>query len=727
MNTRKIITSIAVVAVVVGAVFVGKSLGGTSTGKSTGLLIVPRQVERRSLEDVLTVSGEIRRDETKKINSPVDGQVSDVAVSDGDTINAGDTIFSLDGRDSVAVKGKFAFYRSLDVGAVGPDVKQLEDILISSGTGLKKSDELYTEETRTALGKWQAQHAYPAAVASSEKTITVSLGQNQAGYSIGKYNSVAYVISPTAKTTAAGTGPGSARRFPRVAPTISIAVDRPSVLEGGTVVFTVTASATPVADLTVNLNVAGSSTGGVSAVKNNADYLTINNTVVIAAGTTTATITRQIFTDAVIEDEEDLQISIQQQSFGGTNEAYTLGSTSAARVVIPANGSDLIRTLTIEASTDKVAEGRSVTLTVKTTVKSNQALDFYVATTGVAASGTDYVKINQDDLQIGANNTTVTFTIDARADDVVETDEAFTVSLVADPNYAAGSQPYVVGTPASATITIDSGDLPELSLVGGGIIKKGSSATFSITADEAVSADTSVTYQLSGSARAGDDYGVLSGVTVLKKGTKSVKVTVDTLNNGIIFKPSDMLVANWPSRIGTLNVKAGEFVLLGKTLFNLTEPVFTVVMSVSPTDRAKLSPGMIVKVNFNAGESILDGKISELDESPTVDAQGNSTYEGKVLVASNLESVDGAKVSIDVTLEKKDNVLAVPVAAVLRASDTDEVRVVNDRGTITRVKVKIGLIDGEWAEIVEGLKGDELVVIDVDPAADKPNAVTQNT
>jgi hypothetical protein len=174
-------------------------------------------------------------------------------------------------------------------------------------------------------------------------------------------------------------------------------------------------------------------------------------------------------------------------------------------------------------------------------------------------------------------------------------------------------------------------------------------------------------------------------------------------------------------------VKAGEFVLLGKTLFNLTEPVFTVVMSVSPTDRAKLSPGMIVKVNFNAGESILDGKISELDESPTVDAQGNSTYEGKVLVASDLESVDGAKVSIDVTLEKKDNVLAVPVAAVLRASDTDEVRVVNDKGTITRVKVKIGLIDGEWAEIIEGLNGDELVVIDVDPAADNPNAVTQNT
>jgi multidrug efflux pump subunit AcrA (membrane-fusion protein) len=43
----------------------------------------------------------------------------------------------------------------------------------------------------------------------------------------------------------------------------------------------------------------------------------------------------------------------------------------------------------------------------------------------------------------------------------------------------------------------------------------------------------------------------------------------------------------------------------------------------------------------------------------------------------------------------------------------DEVRIVNDAGTITRVKVTIGLIDGEWVEIKDGLKGDELVVVDI--------------
>jgi multidrug efflux pump subunit AcrA (membrane-fusion protein) len=42
------------------------------------------------------------------------------------------------------------------------------------------------------------------------------------------------------------------------------------------------------------------------------------------------------------------------------------------------------------------------------------------------------------------------------------------------------------------------------------------------------------------------------------------------------------------------------------------------------------------------------------------------------------------------------------------------VRVVNDQGTITRLPVVIGLIDGEWAEIKEGLKGDELVIVDIE-------------
>lgn len=736
MNRQKIQLIGAAAVLVVGALFVGKSLGGSSSSAKKSLLIVPRPVERRTLEDVLNVSGEVRRDETTKINSPVDGQVSEVNKKDGETVNVGDSIFSLNGRSSVAVEGKFAFYRSLDVGDVGPDVRQLESVLVKAGTGLSQADDLYTEETRAALQKWQRLHNYPAAEPSAEKTITVSLGQNQAGYTVGKVNSIGYIITPSAGASSqavASTPAVRASSMPVVhaaaactgTPVITISKSANSVAEGGSVTFTVTSSCDVTEDLTINLNVTGSATGGFSAQRN-ADYPTINNSVTIASGTHSVAITREIFTDSVIEDDEDIQVAIQQQTFGGSSDAYTLGSTSSARVVIPANGSDLTRTLSIEASSDTVSEGRQVTFTVRSSVKSNQALDFYVRTSGRAVEGVDYVKINQDNLQIGANNYSATFTVDIKADNLVEPDEAFTVTLIADPNFAPSDQPYVIGAKGAASVTIKSGDVPELHLVGGGKVKKGASTTFRIIADAPASEDTSVVYQLSGSAQEGRDYDVLSGVALLRKGTTSVTITITTLNNGVIFEPSDMLVANWPSRIGTVDVKAGEFVLQGKTLFNLTEPAFTVVMTVSPTDRAKLRVGQAAKVNFNAGESILDGQISQLDDSPTIDEQGNATYEGKVSVQTDLASVDGAKVSIDVTLERRENVIAVPVAAVLRASDGDEVRTVNDKGTITRVKVTIGLVDGEWAEITTGLTGSELVVIDVDPASSSAN-VTQNT
>jgi len=78
MNKQKIQLVGVVAILIIGALFVGKSFGGSSSSAQRGLLIVPRPVERRTLEDVLNVSGEVRRDETKTINSPVDGQVSDV-------------------------------------------------------------------------------------------------------------------------------------------------------------------------------------------------------------------------------------------------------------------------------------------------------------------------------------------------------------------------------------------------------------------------------------------------------------------------------------------------------------------------------------------------------------------------------------------------------------------------------------------------------------------------
>ena len=702
-NIKKIGLATGLIAVIGVAVLLGRQSGGDSTNNE--LLITPRAVERRDLSDVLTVSGEVRRDETKKINSAVDGKVSQINVEDGDTVEVGDGVFALDGRTAVAVPGEFSFYRELTVGSVGPDVKQLETILNDSGYKIRDIDTLFTEETRTALAKWQFDRQYSGSSNESDETITASLSPNGSAYSVGRENTAAFIV-----TQAVPTSSGSSLRPLVVKPTLNISASTSIVAEGASVTFTITADVAPTSDLTIALNTTGSAAAGDDPA-NDDDYDTILGSATIKAGELTTSFTSQVFVDNTIEDDEDIIVAMTTQF--GNDPTYALGNTNQVRVVIAANGSELRPLLTVKASSETISEGSSVTFTVRTSVKSNRDIQFNVTLSGNASQDVDFLTPDRDTYTINAGSYSVDVQIQIRRDNTVEPDETLVLTLNSDTPPSGKTDRYFLGTPTVAEVTIESDDLPELSLVGGGTVAEGGTSSFRIVADAAVTKDTSVNYQLSGTAQNGADYKALSGTIIMRAGSSSVTVPINVINDDVIFKPSDMLVADWPARIGKVEVDEGEFVLQGNVVLSLTEPQFTITMKVSPTDRAELEVGQAVSVDLKVGGQILPGVISELNDSANVGAAGEELYEGTITVTGDFSAVDGATVSIDVTLAEALQVLAVPVAAVLRSADGDEVRIVNDAGTITRVKVTIGLIDGEWVEIKDGLKGDELVVVDI--------------
>ena len=694
-NIKKIALATGLIAVIGVAVLLGRQSGGDSTNNE--LLITPRAVERRDLSDVLTVSGEVRRDETKKINSAVDGKVSQINVEDGDTVEVGDGVFALDGRTAVAVPGEFSFYRELTVGSVGPDVKQLETILNDSGYKIRDVDTLFTEETRTALAKWQFDRQYSGSSNESDETITASLSPNGAAYSVGRENTAAFIV-----TQAVPTSSGSSLRPLVVKPTLNISASTSIVAEGASVTFTITADVAPTSDLTIAMNTTGSAAAGDDPA-NDDDYDTILGSATIKAGELTTSFTSQVFVDNTIEDDEDIIVAMTTQF--GNDPTYALGNTNQVRVVIAANGSELRPLLTVKASSETISEGSSVTFTVRTSVKSNRDIQFNVTLSGNASQDVDFLTPDRDTYTINAGTYSVDVQIQIRRDNTVEPDETLVLTLNSDTPPSGKTDRYFLGTPTVAEVTIESDDLPELSLVGGGTVAEGGTSSFRIVADAAVTKDTSVNYQLSGTAQNGADYKALSGTIIMRAGSSSVTVPINVINDDVIFKPSDMLVADWPARIGKVEVDEGEFVLQGNVVLSLTEPQFTITMKVSPTDRAELEVGQAVSVDLKVGGQILPGVISELNDSANVGAAGEELYEGTITVTGDFSAVDGATVSIDVTLAEALQVLAVPVAAV--------VRIVNDAGTITRVKVTIGLIDGEWVEIKDGLKGDELVVVDI--------------
>ncbi|MDG2211005.1 MAG: Calx-beta domain-containing protein [Acidimicrobiales bacterium] len=735
MNKKQIwtLSSIGIVAVVLVGLFVWPGLGddnGSSSSVSDGPTFVVAPVELRTLSDDITVRGEIRRDQLQRITSGVDGQVSSVLVDDGDTINTGDVLYAIDGRAAVAVDGEFSFFRRLDVGSDGPDVLQLETILSSEGYDVGVIDQLYTESTRAGLREWQIDRGYGGASPEPNENIIISLSSNSAGYTIGAKNTVAIELQPSVPnqelTSGNSEGLGGENHYAKREvrnhfyglstfvgenngpvvqvdrPSVEVTVSPASVAEGGSATFTFTSDIAMPSDTVIEYTVTGSATA-------DDDYEDdpLDGSFIFPQGATSYTLAVTTLTDDVIENVEELTIGVGDGFNVNQDSAYIPGPLNEATLEIISPAGD-VQTIEVRATTVSTSEGGNLSFEFETDLVRNEETTITFSVWGTAISGSDYFA---EDLEVDlpANAETVTVTFQTRDDKWVEQDETLWVTITSNPD-----EDYVIGAQESTLGTIESNDMPELTIEGGGNVGEGGNAQFIIKADQPVVEDTSINYQLRGSASPGSDYKELPGTVVMLAGESEVSVQIETIDDDVIFLPGDMVVASWPARIGTVSVDDGEFILLGQQVLTLTEPDFTITLTLNPTDRGNLEVGMAVEVELQASDQdAVPGVIVELDETATVSADGSERYEGVIETAESLDAVDGANVNVDVTREEKIDVITVPVAAVLQdGQGNDVVRVVLSDGTTTQVQVEVGLSEGAFVEITDGLTGNELVLVE---------------
>ncbi|GIR35832.1 MAG: hypothetical protein CM15mP49_12170 [Actinomycetota bacterium] len=731
-NKKKIFAGIGIglVLVLLVGVFVWPGTGGNSnnTQRNDGPTYVVAPVERRTLSDEITVRGEIRRDQLQRITANVDGQVSSVLVDDGDTINAGDVLYAIDGRAAVAVDGEFSFFRRLDVGSDGPDVLQLETILSESGYDVGTVDQLFTEETRSGLRDWQIARGYGGASPEPNENIIISLSSNTAGYSIGAQNTIAIELQPSVPDQSLTSAKSSwetqtalysqntmnAEAFVPAnfasqnnvlqddRPVIEVNVNPGSVVEGETATFTFTSDIPMASDTVIDYVVTGSATA-------DDDYEDdpLDGSFIFPAGAQSFDLQIETLTDNEIESAEELIIEVGEGFSVGDNLPYRLGALREAKLEITSPAGD-VQTIEIRSITPSVSEGGNLTFEFQTDKISNEDTMIKISVWGTATSGSDFIAEDLE-VELPANQETVSLTFQTRNDSQVEPDEELWVTILSNPN-----ETYAIGSPKSALGIIESNDLPELTISGGGGIGEGGNAEFVINADQPVTEDTSINYTLRGSATPGKDYKELPGTVIMPAGQSQVTVQIETIDDDVLFLPGDMVVASWPARIGTVSVDDGEFILLGQQVLTLTEPDFTITLTLNPTDRGNLEVGMEVEVELQASDQdAVPGVILELDETATVAADGSERYEGVIQTFEDLDAVDGANVNVDVTREEKIDVITVPVAAVLQdGQGNDVVRVVLTDGTTRQVQVKVGLSEGAYVEITEGLSGEELVLVE---------------
>ena len=242
-----------------------------------------------------------------------------------------------------------------------------------------------------------------------------------AGYTVG---------SPSSATVTVNDNDAAPRGPPQ--PKVTITANPTTITEGTDATFTLTANPRPTAALKVRVNV--TQTGSVISG-------TPPSTVTFRANQTTATLTIATHDDNV--DEVASQVTAQIQAGTG----YTVGSPSSATVTV--NDNDIPQ-MTITANRASVTEGTAATFTITANPRPATALtvNVNVTQTGEVISGTPPSTVT-----FPANQTTATLRVATDDDDVRESAGTVTAQITAGVGYT-------VGTPSSASVTVNDNDRP---------------------------------------------------------------------------------------------------------------------------------------------------------------------------------------------------------------------------------------------------------------------------
>ncbi|MBT9135667.1 MAG: Macrolide export protein MacA [Firmicutes bacterium] len=207
-------------------------------------------------------------------------------------------------------------------------------------------------------------------------------------------------------------------------------------------------------------------------------------------------------------------------------------------------------------------------------------------------------------------------------------------------------------------------------------------------------------------------------------GTVQVAVGTVVEKGDFIMRMADGrgVIAPRQGEVTALFVRANEWVNPGARLAEITDfASLEVVAQVDELDIAKLSLGQEVTVDILAlqGENVT-GQITFLGREGVVTG-GVTTFAVRVSLPNPENILVGMSAEIRIATARAADVLIVPVQAVFFDGDQALVNLQGEGNLLTRQKVVIGLSDGVFVEIMQGLVAGQVVSYEKPAAIRSPN------
>ena len=181
-----------------------------------------------------------------------------------------------------------------------------------------------------------------------------------------------------------------------------------------------------------------------------------------------------------------------------------------------------------------------------------------------------------------------------------------------------------------------------------------------------------------------------------------------------VLRPDAAVVLSSAVRVGTHVVNVGATATPGAELAAVTSDDLVVVVALPASKRERVELGADVEVELPSDE-VVPGRIESIDAVVTEHEDGSEpTIDVVVALVEGAGGTDGAPVDVAVVTARADDVLAVPVTALLALAEGGYgVEVVVDEMTTRLVAVELGLASDEddLVEVTGDIdEGDTVVV-----------------
>ena len=171
--------------------------------------------------------------------------------------------------------------------------------------------------------------------------------------------------------------------------------------------------------------------------------------------------------------------------------------------------------------------------------------------------------------------------------------------------------------------------------------------------------------------------------------------------------------------ISNLSVTTGGGVTINNPMIGVT-PVLIVnsnqkteiSITVGDSDINKIKTGQICSIKFDAIEGkSYHGIVERFDNSGSI-SQGVAKYNVYIVMSDPDEMIKpGMSADVDITTKELKDVLGVPSTSVKPYQKGRAVRILNSKGVLEYIPVKIGVRGKDYVEILEGLKEGQQIIL----------------